>query len=69
MVEKYSWLFRVRDKVMQTENNYEKAGAIGLAHSCAALLAKEGIAENANAPALIETEITFPTWQRYSDPF
>jgi 3-oxoacyl-[acyl-carrier protein] reductase len=34
-----------------------KAGAIGLAHSYAALLAKEGITANAIAPALIETEM------------
>jgi len=32
-----------------------KAGAIGLTHSYAALLAKEGITANAIAPALIET--------------
>ena len=24
MVEKFGWLFRVRDKVIQTENNYDK---------------------------------------------
>jgi 3-oxoacyl-[acyl-carrier protein] reductase len=34
-----------------------KAGAIGLTHSYAALLAKEGITANAIAPALIETEM------------
>jgi 3-oxoacyl-[acyl-carrier protein] reductase len=34
-----------------------KAGAIGLAHAYAALLAKEGITANAIAPALIETEM------------
>jgi 3-oxoacyl-[acyl-carrier protein] reductase len=34
-----------------------KAGAIGLTHSYAALLAKEGISVNAIAPALIETEM------------
>jgi 3-oxoacyl-[acyl-carrier protein] reductase len=34
-----------------------KAGAIGLTHSYAALLAKEGITVNAIAPALIETEM------------
>jgi 3-oxoacyl-[acyl-carrier protein] reductase len=34
-----------------------KAGAIGLTHSYASLLAKEGITANAIAPALIETEM------------
>jgi 3-oxoacyl-[acyl-carrier protein] reductase len=34
-----------------------KAGAIGLTHSYATLLAKEGITVNAIAPALIETEM------------
>jgi 3-oxoacyl-[acyl-carrier protein] reductase len=34
-----------------------KAGALGLMHSYAALLAKEGITANAIAPALIETEM------------
>ena len=34
-----------------------KAGAIGLTHSYAALLAKEGITANAIAPAMIETEM------------
>ncbi len=34
-----------------------KAGAIGLTHSYAALLAQEGITANAIAPALIETEM------------
>jgi 3-oxoacyl-[acyl-carrier protein] reductase len=34
-----------------------KAGAIGLTHSYAALLAKEGITVNAIAPAMIETEM------------
>lgn len=34
-----------------------KAGAIGLTHSLAALLAKEGITANAIAPALVETEM------------
>jgi len=34
-----------------------KAGAIGLTHSYAALLAKEGITANAIAPALIETDM------------
>jgi 3-oxoacyl-[acyl-carrier protein] reductase len=34
-----------------------KAGAIGLTHSYAALLAKEGITANAIAPALIKTEM------------
>lgn len=34
-----------------------KAGAIGLTHAYAALLAKEGITANAIAPALIETEV------------
>jgi 3-oxoacyl-[acyl-carrier protein] reductase len=34
-----------------------KAGAIGLTHSYASLLAKEGITVNAIAPALIETEM------------
>jgi 3-oxoacyl-[acyl-carrier protein] reductase len=34
-----------------------KAGAIGLTHSYAALLVKEGITANAIAPALIETEM------------
>jgi 3-oxoacyl-[acyl-carrier protein] reductase len=34
-----------------------KAGMIGLTHSYAALLAKEGITVNAIAPALIETEM------------
>jgi len=34
-----------------------KAGALGLTHSYAALLAKEGITANAIAPALIETEM------------
>ena len=34
-----------------------KAGAIGLTHSYAALLAKEGLTVNAIAPALIETEM------------
>ena len=34
-----------------------KAGAIGLTHSYAALLAREGITVNAIAPALIETEM------------
>ena len=35
-----------------------KAGVLGLTHSYAALLAKEGITVNAIAPALIETEMT-----------
>jgi len=34
-----------------------KAGLIGLAHSYAALLAKEGITANAIAPALLETDM------------
>jgi 3-oxoacyl-[acyl-carrier protein] reductase len=34
-----------------------KAGMIGLTHSCAASLVKEGITVNAIAPALIETEM------------
>ncbi len=34
-----------------------KAGCLGLTHSYAALLAKEGITVNAMAPALIETEM------------
>jgi 3-oxoacyl-[acyl-carrier protein] reductase len=34
-----------------------KAGAIGLMHSYAALLAEEGITANAIAPALIKTEM------------
>ncbi len=34
-----------------------KAGLIGLAHSYAAILAKEGITSNAVAPALIETDM------------
>jgi 3-oxoacyl-[acyl-carrier protein] reductase len=34
-----------------------KAGAIGLTHSYAALLVKEGITANAIAPAMIETEM------------
>jgi 3-oxoacyl-[acyl-carrier protein] reductase len=34
-----------------------KAGILGLTHSYAALLAKEGITVNAIAPALIETEM------------
>ena len=34
-----------------------KAGAIGLTHAYAALLAKEGITANAIAPALVETEM------------
>jgi 3-oxoacyl-[acyl-carrier protein] reductase len=34
-----------------------KAGAIGMTHSYATLLAKEGITANAIAPALIETEM------------
>jgi 3-oxoacyl-[acyl-carrier protein] reductase len=34
-----------------------KAGCLGLTHSYAALLAKEGITANAIAPALIETEM------------
>ena len=34
-----------------------KAGAIGLTHSLAALLAKEGITANVIAPALVETEM------------
>lgn len=34
-----------------------KAGMIGLAHSYASLLAKEGITSNAIAPALIETDM------------
>jgi 3-oxoacyl-[acyl-carrier protein] reductase len=34
-----------------------KAGIHGLTHSCANLLAKEGITVNAIAPALIETEM------------
>ncbi len=34
-----------------------KAGILGLTHSYANLLAKEGIAVNAIAPALIETEM------------
>ena len=34
-----------------------KAGAIGLAHSYANILAKEGITSNAIAPALIETDM------------
>jgi 3-oxoacyl-[acyl-carrier protein] reductase len=35
-----------------------KAGVLGVTHSYAALLAKEGITVNAIAPALIETEMT-----------
>ncbi len=35
-----------------------KAGLLGLTHSYAALLAREGITVNAIAPALIETEMT-----------
>ncbi len=35
-----------------------KAGALGLTHAYAALLAKEGITVNAIAPALIETKMT-----------
>ncbi len=35
-----------------------KAGVLGMTHSYAALLAKEGITVNAIAPALIETEMT-----------
>ena len=35
-----------------------KAGVLGLTHSYAALLAKEGITVNAIAPALIATEMT-----------
>jgi 3-oxoacyl-[acyl-carrier protein] reductase len=34
-----------------------KAGALGLTHAYAALLAKEGITANAIAPALIKTEM------------
>jgi 3-oxoacyl-[acyl-carrier protein] reductase len=34
-----------------------KAGAIGLTHSYAALLAKEGVTANAIAPAMIETDM------------
>src|SRR4029450_3387700 len=34
-----------------------KAGQLGLMHSYAALLAKEGITANAIAPALIETDM------------
>jgi 3-oxoacyl-[acyl-carrier protein] reductase len=34
-----------------------KAGVLGLTHSYASLLAKEGITANAIAPALIETEM------------
>jgi 3-oxoacyl-[acyl-carrier protein] reductase len=34
-----------------------KAGIIGLTHSCASLLVREGITVNAIAPALIETEM------------
>jgi 3-oxoacyl-[acyl-carrier protein] reductase len=34
-----------------------KAGMIGLTHSCAASLVKEGVTVNAIAPALIETEM------------
>lgn len=34
-----------------------KAGAIGLTHSYAGLLAREGITANAIAPALVETEM------------
>jgi 3-oxoacyl-[acyl-carrier protein] reductase len=34
-----------------------KAGVLGLTHSYAALLAKEGITANAIAPALVETEM------------
>ena len=34
-----------------------KAGCLGLTHSYAALLAKEGITVNAIAPALIETQM------------
>jgi 3-oxoacyl-[acyl-carrier protein] reductase len=34
-----------------------KAGALGLTHSYAALLAKEGVTANAIAPALIETDM------------
>ncbi len=33
-----------------------KAGMLGLTHSCASLLVREGITVNAIAPALIETE-------------
>ena len=35
-----------------------KAGVLGLTHSYATLLAREGITVNAIAPALIETEMT-----------
>ncbi len=35
-----------------------KAGILGLTHSYASLLAKEGITVNAIAPALIETQMT-----------
>jgi 3-oxoacyl-[acyl-carrier protein] reductase len=34
-----------------------KAGMLGLTHSYAALLAKEGITANAIAPAMVETEM------------
>src|SRR5205085_12233284 len=34
-----------------------KAGILGLTHSCAALLAREGVTANTIAPALVETEM------------
>lgn len=44
-----------------------KAGMIGLTHSYASLLAKEGITANAIAPALIETEMVTSNLNANSD--
>lgn len=44
-----------------------KAGCLGLTHSYAALLAKEGITVNAIAPALIETEMVASNPRARSD--
>ena len=45
-----------------------KAGAFGLTHSYAHLLAKEGITVNAVAPALIETEMELIRSRRVLSP-
>ena len=44
-----------------------KAGLIGLTHSYASLLAKEGITANAIAPALIETDMVTRNLNASSD--
>jgi 3-oxoacyl-[acyl-carrier protein] reductase len=44
-----------------------KAGIIGMTHSYAALLAKEGITVNAIAPALIATDMVFQNKRAHAD--